>query len=83
LVIIGFLAALAAMVSIMLGNVIFPASAPVPCLVIAFLAGIIGTGLGAAGWASGNKGGKMVIVYSIIWVLAAIAIALMWAGAFD
>jgi hypothetical protein len=25
----------------------------------------------------------MVIVYSIIWVLAAIAIALMWAGAFD
>jgi hypothetical protein len=76
------MAALVAMVSIMLGNVIFTASAPVPCLIIALISGIIGTALGAAGWARGNKAGKMVIVYSIIWVLAAIVIGLMWASVF-
>jgi hypothetical protein len=83
LVIVGFMAALVAMVSIMLGNVIFTGSAPVPCLMIALISGILGTALGAAGWARGNKGGKMVIVYSIIWVLASIVIGLMWAGAFE
>jgi hypothetical protein len=71
-----------AMVSIMIGNLVFTGSAPVPCLIIAFIFGIIGTALGAAGWARGNKGGKMVIVYSIVWVLAAIVIGLMWASAF-
>jgi hypothetical protein len=78
----GFVCALGAMVSILIGNLVFTASAPVPCLIVAFILGIIGTALGVAAWAKGNKGGKGIAAYSAVWIAVSIIIGLMWAAVF-
>jgi hypothetical protein len=82
LVLVGFGFAMVGMVSILVGNLVFTASAPVPCLILAFISGIIGTALGVAAWAKGNKGGKMVVGYSVLWIVVSVIIGLMWASVF-
>ncbi len=79
LALVGFICGLGAMVSVLIGNLVFTASAPIPCLIVGLIAGIIGTALGVAAWAKGNKGAKGIAIFSVVWAVASVIIGLMWA----
>jgi hypothetical protein len=81
LVIVGMIFGMGSMISVLIGNVAFTGP-PVPCLISGFISGIIGTALGAAAWAKGNKGGKGVVGISLAFTIAAVVIGLMWASVF-
>jgi hypothetical protein len=81
LVIVGMIFGMGSMISVLIGNVAFTGP-PVPCLISGFISGIIGTALGAAAWAKGNKGGKGVVGISLAFTIAAVIIGLMWASVF-
>lgn len=82
LLIVGMVFALGGMISVMVGNLVFTASAPVPCLIISFISGIIASALAGAAWAKGNKGAKGILAWGIIDIVTAVVIGLMWATAF-
>jgi len=80
LVIVGMMAGLGGMFSVMLGNLVI-VGPPIPCLIISLIAGIIATALGAAAWTR-NKAAKGVVAFGIMDIVVAIVIGLMWATAF-